>query len=117
VITEADWIQFVFLTKPPAGIEWKADATGINKERVPDSFIDILKNRRLLKKMPPPVTNTVIDTKYPDLRDCYLAVMTRNNYCTDLHADILRQLKQKEFAEVGVDFTDGVKKLFILPQH
>jgi len=113
VITEADWIQFVFLTKPPAGIEWKADATGINKERVPDSFIDILKKRRLLKKMPPPVTHP----KYPDLRDRYLAVMTRNNYCADLHADILRQLKQKEFAEVGVDFTDGVKKLFILPQH
>jgi hypothetical protein len=42
--------------------------------------------------------------------------MTRRNYCVDLHEDVLRQHAEKGFAEVGVDFTVGVKEIFILPQ-
>jgi hypothetical protein len=41
MVTEASWINYVFLTKPPAGIERKADeptVAMITKERVPDSF-------------------------------------------------------------------------------
>jgi hypothetical protein len=115
VITEADWINFVFLIDPPAGIESKSgEATGITKERVPDCFIDIL---HLFRKLPPASKFDSVHSKFPDMRDQYLQLMTRRNYCVDLHVDVLRQFKKKRFAEVGVDFTDGVKKLFILPQH
>jgi hypothetical protein len=41
--------------------------------------------------------------------------MARWNYLIDLHEDVLRQHAEKGFAEVGVDFTDGVTKIFILP--
>jgi hypothetical protein len=48
------------------------------------------------------------------MREGYLANMA---YLVDLHVDVLRQHEKKGFTEVGVDFTDGVKKIFILPQH
>jgi hypothetical protein len=117
MVTEASWINFVFLTKPPAGIERKAEPTVamITKETVPDSFIDILKKRPLFKKLPPVNETSHLYSRFPELRDIHLSGTARRNYCIDLHEDVLRQHKLKGFAEVGVDFTDGVKKIFILP--
>jgi hypothetical protein len=119
MVTEASWINYVFLTKPPAGIERKADeptVAMITKETVPDSFIDILKKRRPFQKLPPIKDTSGVYSRFPELRDLYLSAMTRRNCCVDLHEDVLRQHAEKGFTEVGVDFTDGVKKIFILPQ-
>jgi hypothetical protein len=56
-------------------------------------------------------------SKYdPRLRELRLMDRARRNCCVDLHEDVLRQHAENGFAEVGVDFTDGVKKIFILPQ-
>jgi hypothetical protein len=120
MVTEASWINFVFLTKPPAGIERMAEPTVamtmITKETVPDSFIDILKKRRLYQKLPPIKENAYVYSRFPELRDLRQSDTARRNYCIDLHTDVLRQHEKKGFAEVGVDFTHGVKKIFILPR-
>ncbi|EER90344.2 hypothetical protein BDA96_10G329600 [Sorghum bicolor] len=90
----------------------------ITKETVPDSFIDILTKRRPFKKFPP-MTDEYYNllSKYdPKLRDRCLMDTARRNCCVDLHYDVLRQHAEKGFAEVGVDFTGGVKKIFILPE-
>ena len=119
MVTEASWINFVFLTKPPTGIQRKAEPTVamITKEMVPDSFIDILKMRHLYQKLPPIKENSYVYSRFPELRDLRQSDTARRNYCIVLHADVQRQHEKKGFAEVGVDFTDGVKKIFILPQH
>ena len=78
VVTEAAWIDFVFLTKPPAAgiLERKAEPTTaaaavlVTKlEMVPDSFMDILGKRRLFHKRP--LSPTVgITTSTPSTLSC-----------------------------------------------
>ncbi|CAD6335504.1 unnamed protein product [Miscanthus lutarioriparius] len=90
----------------------------ITKETVADSFIDILRKRRPFKKYPPMTDRySNLLSKY-DPKLCELSLMdrARRNCRVDLHADVLRQYTEKGFAEAGVDFTDGVKKIFVLPQ-
>jgi hypothetical protein len=52
----------------------------------------------------------------PKLRELSLMDRERRNCCVDLHEDVLRQHAEKGFTEVGVDFTDDVKKIFVLPR-
>jgi hypothetical protein len=88
----------------------------ITKEMVPDSFIDRLKEKPVFKRLSPIRNTSGVYSKFPKTRDLTLAAIARWNSCIDLHEDVLRQNEKKGFAEVGVDFTDGVKKIFILPQ-
>jgi hypothetical protein len=118
VVTEVSWIEFVFPVKQPVGRERKAEPTGamITKEMVPDSFIYRLKKRPVFKRLPS-INDDISDVylMFPKMREGYLGNMARWNYLIDLHEDVLRQHAEKGFAEVGVDFTDGVTKIFILP--
>lgn len=119
VVTEETWIEFVFHKLPVELLEHKAEPTGamITKELVPDVIVERLKKRRPLHKLPP-IDDDFSDGYiiFPELRKGYLSNMARWNYLVDLQEDVVKQHAEKGFAEVGVDFTNGVKKIFILPQ-
>ena len=80
----------------------------MTKERVPESYITGIKARPMRKMRP---LSDVIAAGNPKARDRFLAANALINYLVDLEQDCLRQ-----HAEIGVDYTDGVKKIFILPQ-
>ena len=92
----------------------------ITKERVPDSFIERIKTRPSRKL--PRLSQEEIELyseffpEEPEAVALELANITRWNYFVDLEQDCLRQHAEKGYAEVGVDFTNGIKQIFILPQ-
>jgi hypothetical protein len=108
VVTEADWIEFVFPVKPPPGItaERKAEPTTgaaavITKERVPECLMDRLRERRVFKRLPPLPNSSGVFDEYPKARDFILATVARWNYLVGLHEDVLKLHAEKGFAEVG----------------
>jgi len=92
----------------------------ITKETVPDSFIDRIKTRPSRKLRPLSEEQIEFYTEFspenPEFLASELANITRWNYFVDLEQDCLRQYAEKGYAEVGVDFTNGIKQIFILPQ-
>ena len=85
----------------------------VTKERVPEAYIMRIKTRPLRKMRP---LRDSIGAGNPEVRERFLATNAHIDYLVDLEQDCLRQHAEKGYAEIGVDYTDGVKKIFILPQ-
>jgi hypothetical protein len=51
----------------------------------------------------------------PEFLASELENIARWNCFVDLEQDCLRQHEEMGYAEVGVDFTNGIKQIFILP--
>ena len=136
MVKAASWSDFGTCgTKPAAGNktapgsepgpkeERKAETAVamITKETVPDSFIDRIKTRPSPKL--PPLSQEEIELyseffpEEPEAIALELENITRWNYFVDLEQDCLRQHAEKGYAEVGVDYTNGIKQIFILPRQ
>jgi hypothetical protein len=99
----------------PVAKEDKREPTeGIRIIRLPDWYIKKIKNSRLQRR-PSPLPLDFLDYS-PKLREMVLALRAANKAHVDLEEDILRQLNEKGYAEVGVEVVDGVSNLCILPK-
>jgi hypothetical protein len=85
----------------------------VTKERVPEAYITRIKTRPLRKMRP---LRDSIGAGNPEARERFLATNAHIDYLVDLEQDCLRQHAERGYAEIGVDYTDGFKKIFILPQ-
>ena len=90
-----------------------AVALATKLERVPEAYIMRIKTRPLRKMRP---LRDSIGAGNPEVRERFLATNAHIDYLVDLEQDCLRQHAEKGYAEIGVDYTDGFKKIFILPQ-
>ena len=90
----------------------------ITQETVPQSFIDMIKTRPSRKI--PPFTEGLIEL-YNDVLPEAIALEEELaihwNYFVDLEQDCMSQYEEKGYAEVSVDFTNGMKQIFILPRE